>query len=153
MFSLRSYGGAAATIGGKNSGWQTNSRSLLIGMEIFTSRLGLARIGRDTREKNHDSVPFDRGSQKKNWLAWANGQAFSSCSQAGSTPQLPFNRTESPKCPRAVPEGKGREDIPHDGYPGSAHGDRAKFPMRNQWEKPCDTHPSIGTARDRELPL
>ena len=70
------YGVAASIIGRMDPGWQTNSRSLVFDARWTDVWRELAESGPDHGKKNHDSVPFNRRSQKKNGLACANGQVF-----------------------------------------------------------------------------
>ena len=67
--SRHSYGAPAHIIGRIESGWQTISGSLVFDVSLFGRWLGLAESGPDHGEKNHDSVPCNRRSQKKNGLA------------------------------------------------------------------------------------
>ena len=59
------YGVAANIIGRIQSGWQTNSRSLVVELRWIAVWHELAENGPDHGKRNHDSVPFNRRSQKK----------------------------------------------------------------------------------------
>jgi len=59
------YGVAANIIGRMDPGWQTNSGSLVFDARWTDVWRELAARGPDREKKNHDSVPFNRRSQKK----------------------------------------------------------------------------------------
>ena len=65
--SPQTYGAPADIIGRMQSGWQTNSRSLVLDVRWIALWHELAESGPDHGRKNHDSVPFNRRSQKNGW--------------------------------------------------------------------------------------
>ena len=86
---------------------------------------------RTTGEKNHDSVPFNRGSQKKMGSPEPTGRRFAVFRRRADTPPAASATGASSMANRAQPGGRGRDDIQHNGDPTSPASGIGDFECQN----------------------
>ena len=146
--SRQPYGAPADIIGRVQSGWQTNSGSLVFDARWIDMWHDIAESGPGHGKKNHDSVPFNRRSQKNGW-------PVPTAKELAVVLHL-VRRVDPSGIAEEYPWCHGlqrAENIQRNDAQRPSGDRQAIFRTLNHWGMQYDLHPSSSAASDREMAL